>query len=104
MNNQLKEALKLISDKCKETNYHEQMKSKSLTQRISTLRGSFVGYVDTITINYCKTLQQKQTPGYWDDDQYTPTELTNRERANAINEMEIFIRDIEACIAHLKNN
>lgn len=101
MNTELKEALKVITEKCKQSNYHEQMKAKSLSQRVYSLKGNFLHYVDNITINYLKTQQEKEQPGCWED-HYVPTELSKREINNSIAEMEWFIKDIEACINHLK--
>jgi hypothetical protein len=102
MNEKLKEALKVVNEQCKKPDYYEQMKQKSLFQRVSSLKSNFLHYVDNITINYLKTQHEKQQPGCWGD-HYVPTELSKREIDNSIAEMEWFIRDIQACINHLKN-
>ena len=103
MNTELKEAIKLITEKCKQPNHHEQMKAKSLSNRIYSLKGDFLHYVDTVTINYMKTQHNKKDADHWDFDQYTPTELSKSEKQKAIEYMEWFVKDIQSCISHLKN-
>lgn len=110
MNKELKEALKLISEKCKEKTYKEfsdEMKSNSLLKKISTLKTMFIMYVDFTTINYKKTQHYKKHPDRLEkefDVSFKEVELSKSEKEKAIREMEWFINDIEACIAHLKNN
>ena len=101
MNSELKQALKVITEKCKQPDYYEQMNAKSLSNRVYSLKCEFLHFVDKVTLNYLKTQQEKEEPGCWSN-HYVHTELTKREKDKAIEEMKWLIKDIEACISHLK--
>jgi hypothetical protein len=80
------------------------MKQKSLFQRVSSLKSNFLHYVDNITINYAKTQMYKTSNDPLEEyDEYTTIELSKSEKEKAIEYMEYFIKDIQACINHLKN-
>ena len=98
-NQELQAALKLINEKCKEPNFYKQLEEKSLSNRIATLKSTFLSYVDAETINYRKTQIVKNHPDH--DLEYRPVELSNREIEKALDELHWFKRDIEACINHL---
>lgn len=104
---EVKSALKLISQQLKQTTYSEyndKLKSQSLDKIIYHLKSKFVHHIDVVTMNYLKTQQNKKSPGTFDDNEYTPTELSKGEKERAIQNLLWFKSDIEACISHLKNN
>ena len=100
---ELQEALKLITEKCKQPNFYEQLENQSLSNRLATLKSAFLRYVDSETINYSKTKMVEKNPERKDNLQYRHVELSKREREKAIEEMHWFIQDLEACISHLEN-
>ena len=105
MEQELKNALKLISEKCKEPNYHVEMKKKPLSQRIQSLNGQFLHYVDNETIWYCHGVRIKKNPNdpFREHPDYKLVELSDRERKKSIEELERLIRDAKACINHLED-
>lgn len=102
MENQLKAALQLITEKCKEPNWHHMMQSKSLSKRIGSIQSMVFQYVDSETINYRKTQIAKQKPDRYRADEFRVVELSSREKADSIANLKWLIRDIEACISHLE--
>lgn len=110
MNAEVKNALEVLKKYCstpKGKDYYEYMKSASLKQRISTIKSNFIHYVDSQTIWYKHTQNQKKDPDYWmgtKHPNYKVVELSKKQREDCISEMEWFKKDIEACINHLKNN
>ena len=105
MEQELKNALKLITEKCKEPNHHLQMKSKSLTQRIESIKGEFLHYVDSDTIWYLHNVNIKKNAdnSFKDHPNYRLVELSERERQNSIQALHWLLRDVKACIAHLEH-
>ena len=106
MNQELKQAIKVISEHSKKLTYEEyleKLRSQKLDKLIWTLKSEFLK-VDSITINYLKTEKNKKTPGTFDDDEYTPTELGKSEKKNALEALYHFKNDIKSCIEQLENN
>lgn len=107
MTQELKEALQLISEKCKQAEkptFYQQMEKQSLSNRIASIKATFLMYVDTVTLNYHKTQYYKKNPdALMEYDEHTVVDLTTKERENAIQEMRWFLKDIQECITHLEN-
>ena len=103
MDKQLKEALALIAEKCKEPNHHTQMSKKSLPQRVESLHSELLHYVDTMTINYQKTKLANKNPEDWDDDEYTKVELSKSQVKKTIEALHWLEQSVKACIKHLEN-
>ncbi len=105
MNKELKNALKLITEKCNEPNFVLQMQNKSLSQRIDSLKSTFLHFVDHETIWYSHTQRIKKNPNdsFADHDDFHVVELSSREKANSIEALKWFLKDIEACISHLED-
>jgi hypothetical protein len=104
MNQELKNALRLITEKCKQPNFYEVMESSTLKQRIQHLKGNFVHFVDHQTIWYSHGVNIKKGKSSFDTHpQYTKVELTKKQRQECIQELIWLERDVQACIAHLKN-
>jgi hypothetical protein len=105
MEQELKNALKLITEKCKEPNYHQTMNAKSLSQRIESLKADFLHYVDYDTIWYSHGVRIKKNPddSFKDHPDYRLVELSERERKNALESLQWLLRDVEQCIGHLEN-
>jgi hypothetical protein len=82
-------------------NFHEQLEKQSLSNRVSTLRSQFLSFVDNETINYALTQHYKIHPNTLEKD-YRVVELSNKQKQDVIEQMKYFIKDIEACIAHLE--
>ena len=109
MNVELKQALEVIKKHCdtpKGKSFSEHMDSASLKQRIETLKSNFLHYVDHQTINYQKTQIEKEHPGTFTGEfeeyiQYTPVELSKKQREDCIQALHWFEQDIKACIAQL---
>lgn len=106
MTQEVKNALKVINSQLKETTYkeyHDKISNQSLSKRIAHLKGDFLQWVDTTTINYSKTQLYKSSNDPIEEyDDYKVVELSKREIENSIEQLEWFKRDIEACISHLK--
>lgn len=103
MTNELKHALEVIKKHCdtpKGKSFDERMETLTLPQQIRALKSKFVWYIDRITINYFYTQRKKENPNWIGD--FTHIELKGKQREDAIQELEWFKRDIEACISHLK--
>lgn len=98
----LKEALKLINDKCKEPNLYDILESQSLPKRIETIQSLTLRYIDTETINYQKTNLVKNDLERAKYLEYRPVELTKKQVEDSIQYMQWLIRDLESCISHLK--
>ena len=81
--------------------FHEQLEKQSLTNRVYNIKSLFLSYVDNLTINYQLTQIFKKHPNTMERD-YKVVELSNKQKQDAITEMKYFIKDIEACIAHLE--
>lgn len=109
MKNELKQALEIIKKHCetpKGKSFYEYMDGASLKQRIASLKSNFLHYVDSQTIWYLHTQNEKKHEDYWlgtKHPNYKVVELTKKQREDCIGELEWFKRDIEACISHLKN-
>ena len=105
MEKELKEALALIAEKCKEPNLYQQMSKKSLSNRIASIKGEFLHWVDNETIWYSHNVRIKKNPNdsMKDHPDYKLVELSNRERQNAIEQLQWLLRDVEDCISHLEN-
>ena len=101
MEQQLKNALQLITEKCKEPNWYLMMQSKTLSKRIESIQTMLLQFVDSETINYRKTQIVKQKPEHTFTD-FREVELSSREKADSIANLKWLIRDIEACISHLE--
>lgn len=78
----------------------QKLEKQKLHQRIETLRGLILMYVDTETINYYKTQLIAKNPER--NLQYRPVELTKHQIKESIQSMQWIIRDLEACISHLE--
>lgn len=103
MDKELKEALKVINEKCKEKNYHNEMSKLSLPRRVETIKGQLLHYVDTLTLRYYKTELEKKEPEhfeYWPFDKF---EVSKKDRERAIDALYWLKKDVEACISHLQN-
>jgi hypothetical protein len=105
MEQELKNALKLINEKCKQPNYHLTMKSKTLSQRIESLKGQFLHYVDNETIWYSHGVRIKKDPNdrFRKHPDYKLVELSERERKKSIEALHWLLQDVKHCIAHLEN-
>ena len=108
MNQELKQALKVINEHSKKLTYEEhrnKLRSQKLDKLIYSLKSEFQ-MVDGITLNYFYTQRSKKLsiPYDNDNDQYTPTELGKSEKKNALEALYWFKKDIELCIGHLENN
>jgi hypothetical protein len=101
---ELQAALKLVNDACKKPNFYEQLESKSLSNRIATIKSAILMYVDSETINYYKTEMAKKDRERARHMQYRHVELSKREREKAIDEMNWLIQDLVSCINHLQDN
>ena len=81
------------------------LKKMTLFNRIFSIKGEFLHYVDSVTLNYFKTKHYEEHPD--DDlkeyDVYEPTELSKKQKEDSIEMMKYFIKDIEQCIWHLEN-
>lgn len=105
MEKQLKDALKLINEKCKEPNYHRLMISKSLSQRIENLTGQLGFYVRKETIWYAHNVRIKKNPNdpFRNHPDYKLVELSERERKNSLEQLHWLLQDVKQCIGHLEN-
>ena len=101
MNQELKNALKLITEKCNEPDWHLMMQNKSLSGRIQSIQTMLLQYVDSETINYRKTQIAKEKERILDD--FRKVELSSREKEASIANLEWLLSDIRACISHLKD-
>jgi hypothetical protein len=114
---ELQHALEVIKKHCekpKGKNFYEHMDNATLKQRIETLKGNFLHYVDhqTIWYSYKQRVAEriKKDPknekeyveDLMDHPSYTDVILSDRQRKDCIDSLEWFKRDIEACISHLK--
>ena len=106
MNQELKQALKLLNEKCKEKSWKDwskEIQSKPLNQRIGTIKSLFLSYVDSTTLNYYKTQMYKTHKDELEEyDDYKITELSKGEKEKAIQELQWLLNDVECCISHLK--
>ena len=83
--------------------FYEVMEKHSLTKRIYTLRMTFSQFVDSITVWYVHNQNIKAgNKSFLNHPDYKLVELSNKEKQKAIEELEWFKRDLEACIEHLK--
>jgi hypothetical protein len=101
---ELQAALKLINDACKKPNFYEQLENQSLSNRIASIKSTFLCYVDAETINYYKTEMVKKDGELRHNMQYRPVDLSKIEREKAIEEMKWFLRDITECINHIEDD
>ena len=104
MEQNIKHALKLITEKCKQPNHHNQMMSKTLSQRIESIKGEFLHYVDNETIWYSHGVRIKKNPNdsFRKHPDYKLVELSKKERQKSIEALGWLLRDVEACISHLE--
>lgn len=117
MNKELKQAFDTIKKYCEQPkgkSFHEYMDGASLKQRIESLKGKFLHYVDhqTIWFSYKQITaerikkdpknEKKYLEDLMDHPNYTDVILSERQRKDCIDALEWFKRDIEACISHLK--
>lgn len=104
MEQELKNALKLITEKCKQPNHHLQMKNKSLSKRIESIRGELVQYVDYETIWYAHNVRIKKNPNdpFSSHPDYRLVELSEKERLNSIDALQRLLQDVQSCINHLQ--
>lgn len=106
MNQELKQAIDTIKKYCeqpKRKSFEEVMETASLKGRVSTLKSYFLHYVDNITIWYFHNQAIKAGKSSMNTHpNYQKVELSNKQREDAIQELEWFKSDIEACISHLK--
>jgi len=106
MNQELKQAIKVITEHSKKLTYQEyrnKLRAQKLDKLIWSLKSEFQ-MVDSITLNYLYTQRSKISSTPYDNDQYTPTELGKSEKKNALEALYWFKKDIELCIGHLENN
>jgi hypothetical protein len=105
MNAELKQALEVIKKHCdtpKGKSFYEHMDGASLKQRIETLKGNFLHYVDHQTIWYSHNQAIKNgASSMKDHPNYTNVELSKKQREDCIQALHWFERDIKACISHL---
>lgn len=104
MEKELKDALKLINEKCKEPNYHLTMKGKTLSQRIESLKGQFLHYVDNETLWYSHCVRIKKNPNdpFKDHPSYRLVELSEKERKKSLEVLHWLLNDVKHCIGHLE--
>jgi len=102
MNKELKQAMALIAEKCNEPNHYQQMKSKSLPNRVESLHSEFLHFVDSMTINYHKTQLAKANPEDWDDDEYTNIQLSKSQVKKTIEALHWLEQSVKSCINHLE--
>jgi len=98
---ELKAALKLINEKCKEQNFYKVLESQPLTKRLDTIHSLILGYIDTETINYNKTQLVKNDPKRAEYLEYRTVELSKKQIEDSVQNMEWMIRDLQSCINHL---
>jgi len=105
MDKQLKEALKVITEKCKEPNFYHQMNGKTLSKRIESIKGNFLHFVDNETLWYAHNVRIKKNPNdsFKDHPSYRLVELSKKERQKSIEALQWLARDVQACINHLEN-
>ena len=117
MNTELKQALEVIKKHCdtpKGKSFYEHMDGASLKQRIETIKGNFLHYVDHQTIWYSykqrvaerikadPNNEKEYLENLYDHPNYTDVNLTEKQRKDCLEALHWFEQDIKACIAHLK--
>ena len=107
MNAELKQALEVIKKHCdtpKGKSFDEYMQNASLKQRIESITGKFLHYVDHQTIWYAHTQIRKSQPNHFiDHPDRKDIELSKKQREDSIQALKWLKRDVEACINHLEN-
>jgi hypothetical protein len=105
MEQNLKDALKLITEKCKQQSQRQYMDGKSLSQKIEIIKGEFLHYVDQETLWYSHNVRIKKNPNdsFREHPNYKLVELSERERRKSIEALQWLLRDVESCINHLEN-
>jgi hypothetical protein len=114
---ELQQALDTIKKHCaqpKQKSFYEHMDNASLKQRIETLQGNFLHYVDhqTIWYSYKKLMEEriKKDPkhekeyveDFYDHPNYTDVVLSEKQRKDCIQALGWLLNDVKACIAHLE--
>jgi len=106
MNAELKHALEVIKKHCatpKGKSFHEYMETASLKQRIESIQGNFLHYVDHQTIWYYHTQLRKKQPNHFiDHPDRMDIELSKKQREDCIQALKWLQNDVKACIAHLE--
>lgn len=106
MTEELKNALAVIKKHCdtpKGKSFDEYMQSATLKQRIESIKGKFLHYVDNQTIWYAHNQRIKQgDSSMLDHPDYKNVELSKKQREDCIQVLEWLKRDVEDCISHLK--
>ena len=90
--------------------YFETMDGYSLKRRIESINSLLLHYVDHQTIWYAHAQHAKQDPENQEmleqmnreHPNYTEVILTNKQKKDSIEALEILLRDVKACIGHLK--
>lgn len=116
MNNELKQALEVIKKHCNQPqrkDFYERMDGLSLKQRIETIKGLLLHYVDhqTIWYSYKQIVAEriKSDPNnekeyledLYDHPNYTDVNLTERQRKDCLDALHWLEQDVKACKAHL---
>ena len=106
MNAELKHALEVIKKHCdtpKGKSFDEYMQNATLKQRIESITGKFLHYVDHQTIWYAHTQQRKKDPTHFvDHPDRIDVELSKKQREDCIQALKWLERDVQACISHLE--
>jgi len=103
MSTELKQALEVIKKHLalsKGKSFEEMMETSTLKQRIETINGNLLHYVDHQTINYYYTQYKKKNPNSYGD--YKVVELSEKQRKDCISALKRLKNDVEACIGHLE--
>ena len=107
MNTELKQALDVIKKHCetpKRKSFYEYMETATLKQRIESIQGNLLHYVDSITIWYSHNQWiKKGHTELLNHPNYKKVELSKKQREDAIQALNWLKSDIESCISHLKD-
>lgn len=105
MTNELKQALEVIKKHCdtpKGKSFDEYMQGATLKQRIESITGKFLHYVDHQTIWWMYNQLETQDPTLKNHPNYTKVELSKKQREDCIQALSWLERDVKACINHLQ--
>jgi hypothetical protein len=79
------------------------MDGASLKQRIESIKGNFLHYVDHQTIWYAHTQIRKKDPNHFvEHPSRIDVELTKKQREDCIQALKWLESDVKACIKHLE--
>ena len=117
MNNELKQALEVIkkyTSQPKKKDFYEVMYNASLKQRIETIKGLLLHYVDHQTIWYSykqrvaerikadPNNEKEYLEDLYDHPNYIDVSLSERQRKDCLDALHWLEQDVKACKAHLK--